>query len=78
MQLLHVYSVPTNEVLALPVTEGQLSSLLLRIQSALHVDRSDQELLTPTGAVADLNTDISQYCLNQVSVSVYTDFYWFI
>ena len=68
LQLLHIYSVPTNEVLALPVTDGQQSTLSLKIQSALHVDRSDQELLTPTGTVPDLITD-----LNQVSVTAYTD-----
>jgi len=72
LQLLHIYSVPSNEVMALPVMEGQ-QSLLLKIQSALHIDTSDQELLTPTGTVADLNTDLSQYCLNQVLVSIYTD-----
>jgi len=73
LQLLHIYSVPTNEVLALPVTDRQQSTLSLKIQSALHVDRSDQELLTPTGTVPDLITDLSQYCRNQVSVTAYTD-----
>jgi len=72
LQLLHIYSVPSNEVVAFPVMEGQ-QSLSLKIQSSLHVDTSDQELLTPTGTVADLNTDLSQYCLNQVLVSIYTD-----
>ena len=77
LQLLHIYSVPTNEVLALPVTEAQQSSLSLKIQAALHIDRSDQELLAPTGTVADLNNDLSQYCLSQV-LSLFTPIcYWF-
>lgn len=74
LQLIHIYSVPTNEVIALAVAkssaEGQPSSVSLMIQSVLHIDRSDQELLTPTGTVADLSADLSHYCINQVSYSV--------
>jgi len=70
LQLIHIYSVPTNEVVALAVTDGQSSPVSLVIQSLLHIDQSDQELLMPTGAVADLNaTDLSQYCSSQVSLS---------
>jgi len=71
LQLTHVYSVPTNEVVALSIpkslTEGQQSSVSLMIQSLLHIDRSDQELMTPTGTVVDINTDLSHYCRNQVA-----------
>jgi len=78
LQLIHIYSVPTNEVVALsvakPVTEGQASPVSLMVQSVLHIDRSDQEVLTPTGTVIDLSADLSQYCLSQVSVSVYICF----
>ena len=78
LQLIHIYSVPTNDILALPVSksvaEGQPSSLSLIIASELHIDRSDQELLTPTGTVADSSVDLSCYCINQVSISVYTNF----
>ena len=73
LQLIHVYCVPTNEVVALPVTEGQPSSVSVRIQSELQIDTCDQELLTPTGTVADLSADLSEYCLRQVSISLYTD-----
>jgi len=75
LQLIHIYSVPSNEVLAFSVTEGQTSSLSLMLQTHLHIDRNDQELLTPAGTAADLTADLSHYCLNQVSVSVYIDFY---
>jgi len=66
LQLIRIYSVPSNEVVAL-AAEGQPSSVSLMIQSVLHIDRSDQELLTPTGTLADLSADLSQYCINQVS-----------
>jgi len=62
---------PTNEVLAFTVTEAQLSSLLPLFQSQLHVDATDLELLTPTGAPAELTTNISHYCISQVSVLLY-------
>jgi len=75
LQLIHIYSVPNNEVMAFSVTDEQLSSLSVIIHSQLHIDRGDQELLTPTGTVADLTADISHYCLNQVPVSIYIDFF---
>lgn len=61
---------PTNEVLVLsvakPMAEGNPS---LVIHSVLHIDRSDQEVLTPAGTVADLSaTDLSQYSVDQVTV----------
>ena len=74
-QLIHVYSVPTNDVLALPVvqsvTEGQPASLSLMIQITVHIERSDQVLLTPAGAVVDLHDDPSQYCTSQVYLLLY-------
>jgi len=77
VQLIHIYSVPTNEVVAFSVTDGQLSSLLPMIHSQLHIDRSDQELLTPTGTVADLNADLAHYCLNQVSTTIYMNLFFY-
>jgi len=70
LQLVYVYSVPTNSVLALAASksamDGQMSTLSRMLESALQIDRADQQLLTPVGTVADLSADISQYCLSQV------------
>ena len=76
-QLIHIYSVPTNDVLSYPTmtdtSETTVEKLSLMLHGATNIDPANQELITLTGMVAELDKESSSYCAELVgSVDCYT------
>ena len=69
-QLIHIYSVPTNDVLSYPTmtdtSETTVEKLSLMLHGATNIDPANQELITLTGMVAELDKESSSYCAELV------------